>query len=152
MIINNKLNKYELSNAIVFILAGFALIFYIIPDQIDGTGQLPDARTIPYLFSMILIVLSMKWAINVYCKRKEYENRKVYVGVGIGLLFLIMVSFLELFGYIISGVLIISFVAYMINKEKPVRIIIFSIITTLVYYAFFKSTLHIMFPTGMILP
>ena len=143
-----NIDTYELITSLVFLLGGIILFFYIIPNQITGGDEIPNARTFPYIFSILLIYLSFVWAIMALRKSAEHSGERIIKGIGVGSLLLLLAFLLEVGGFFLTGIVTVSTVALMINWKKWIPVLIFSVCVTAVYYVFFWKLLHIAFPTG----
>ena len=143
-------NKYEFTASLIFILLGVILFIYIIPSQISGAGEIPNARTLPYAFAIMLVVISVGWAIESFLNhgKKVHNGVDLIKGAGVGFLLLVLGLLVEVLGFLPAGVVAIICVALMMHPGRLLSLIIFSICVTLLYYVFFWKLLYISFPKG----
>jgi hypothetical protein len=141
-------DKYELTASLVFFLLGVMLLVYIIPDQISGRGDIPNARTLPYTFAVLICILSLLWAAQAFSSDKVHDGVRIIKGFGIGLLLLVLGVLIEVVGYPLAGCVAIVCVALMIHRGRLLYLVIFSVCVTLLYYIFFWKLLYISFPKG----
>ena len=141
-------DKYELTASLVFFLLGLVLFVYIIPDQISGRGDIPNARTLPYTFSVLICILSFLWAMQAFRSDKVHDGTRIIKGFGIGLLLLVLGILIEVLGYPLAGCVAMVCVALMIHRGRLIYLVIFSVCVTLLYYVFFWKLLYISFPKG----
>ena len=147
---NRFVNKYEFTTSLIFILLGLILFIYIIPSQISGAGAIPNARTLPYVFAILLILLSAAWAIEAFLNHdnKVHDGVKLLKGAGVGFLLLVLGMLVEVLGFFAAGFVAIICVALMIHPGRLVFLAIFSVCVTILYYFFFWKLLYISFPKG----
>jgi hypothetical protein len=139
-------DMFELIASLVFILGGVILIIYIIPSQISGKGEIPDARTLPYAFSILMILLSLGWTMEIFKKGSRQSGKNIIKGTWVGCLLLFLASLQELIGYLPAGCVAIGSVCVMIKWGRWVHVLIFSVCVTVLYYVFFWKALSIEFP------
>lgn len=139
-------DMFELIASLVFILGGLILIIYIIPGQISGRGEIPNARTLPYAFSIILILLSLGWTIDIFKKGRRQTDKNIIKGTWVGCLLFFLASLQEIIGYLPAGCVAIVSVSLMIKWGRWIHVLIFSVCVTLLYYVFFWKALTIEFP------
>ena len=147
---NRFVNKYEFTTSLIFILLGLILFIYIIPSQISGAGDIPNARTLPYAFAVLLTLLSVAWAVDSFLNHdnKVHDGVKLLKGAGVGFLLLVLGMLVEVLGFLPAGCVAIICVALMIHPGKVIPLAIFSVCVTVLYYFFFWKLLYISFPKG----
>lgn len=139
-------DMFELIASLVFILGGVILIIYVIPSQISGRGEIPNARTLPYAFSVLMILLSLGWTVEIFKKGGRQSDKNIIKGTWVGCLLFLLASLQELIGYLPAGCVAIVSVSLMIKWGKWVHVLIFSVCVTVLYYFFFWKALSIEFP------
>ncbi len=106
------------------VVAGLIIFFYLIPVQVmDPSPIIPNAKTFPYVLVGAFTLLCCKWVYNSVIskmKHKEYSifPRSLFVGLGIGMVFLFIGYLLGKYGYLVGGVIATSCVIMAIEGER----------------------------------
>jgi hypothetical protein len=100
----------------------------------------------------VLCVLSLMWVVDALRKRGKNDDEITLRGVGVAVQFLILAYLQVWLGFIIGGILTAIAIALLIDEKKWVRVVLFSVGITLVYYVFFQVLLGVQFPAGLLLP
>ena len=148
-VIKQSMSLTELVFAVGSNLLGLLIIFYIIPSQVvvyDSSP--PNARTFPYVISIIYLILSSIWLFNVIMVRQTEEQlidtKSLLIGSFIAILFICFSFLIQTIGYIIGGTLAVVFVIFMINGFRKWGLFAFvGLFLTVVYYLFFTKVMKI---------
>ena len=106
------------------IVFGLVAIFYLIPTQVmDPSPTIPNAKTFPYLIVGAFTLMSCKWFYNSLSSGQKNKThspspRILFVGMGIGIVFLLLGYLMGTSGYLIGGLTATSSVIIAIGGER----------------------------------
>ena len=139
------------------VVVGLIIFFYLIPTQVvDPSPMIPNSKTFPYVLTGAFTLLSCKWLFDVAIKRSNQTKnssfpRSLFVGLGIGMVFLLIGYFLGTFGYIIGGFIATSSVIIAIEGEhRWLMALTTGAAITLAFTLIFGKLLHIELPAGVL--
>jgi hypothetical protein len=139
----------------VSVIFGLIIFFYLIPTQVvDPSPTIPNSKTFPYLLTGAFILLSCKWVFNAVIKSSKqttHSPRSLFVGLGIGMVFLFIGYLLGTLGYIIGGVIATSSVIMAIEGERRwLMALIAGVAITVLFSMIFGKLLQIELPAGVL--
>ncbi|MDD3657086.1 MAG: tripartite tricarboxylate transporter TctB family protein [Atribacterota bacterium] len=116
----------------------------------------------PTIIAICLIVfglgLSISNIINYYKKnqsisniKKEKERVDYFQVLKVILLTIVYIFFIELFGFILTTIIVLGLLMYLFGERKLIDIVIVSIVTTSLFYYFFVRLFNIALPTKIFL-
>lgn len=142
------------------IAALFLMILSVITGQYSiftlklGSMQLPAAGFMPMLASAVLFVASLLWLLGSL--GKDENARPFWEGRGwLNPLLAALVVFAYAFimdkaGYLLSTLLFMVAWQFIIEREKPVKAAVISLVTTVVMWLLFSKLLAVQVPTGIL--
>jgi hypothetical protein len=148
-IIKQRMSLTELIFAVGSNFLGLLIIVYIIPSQVVVYDPSPpNARTFPYVISIIYLILSSIWLFNVIMGRRTEEHlidtKSLLIGSFIAVIFICFSFLMQTIGYIIGGTSAVICVIFMINGFRKWGLFAFvGLFLTLVYYVFFTKVMKI---------
>ena len=138
------------------VVVGFIVFFYLIPTQVeDPSPIIPNAKTFPYVLTAVFTLLSCKWVYNAVINNSKHKThssfpRSLFVGLGIGMVFLFIGYLLGTYGYLIGGVIATSCVIMAIEGERRWFMALSAGAALTVGFALiFGKVLHIELPVGV---
>jgi len=147
----------EIFISAVSVVVGLIIFFYLIPTQVeDPSPIIPNAKTFPYVLTGAFILLNCKWVFNAVIKKSNQKAhssfpRSLFVGLGIGLIFLLIGYLLGTFGYIIGGVIATSSIIMAIEGEhRWLMALSTGVAITVVFALIFGKLLNIELPSGIL--
>lgn len=145
----------EIIMSAVSVVVGLIIFFYLIPTQVvDPSPTIPNSKTFPYVLTGAFILLSCKWVYNAVInssKQTIHSPRNLFVGLGIGMVFLFIGYLLGTFGYIIGGVIATSSVIMAIEGERRwLMALIAGVAITVLFSMIFGKLLQIELPAGVL--
>lgn len=139
------------------LIFGLIIIFYMIPAQVmDPSPIIPNAKTFPYVLAGGFTLLSCKWVFNSLFKKvkdttQPSSPRKLFVGFGIGAIFLFIGFLIGTSGYLIGGAIATTSVIIAIEGEHRWRMSLAAgLAITLTFTMIFGKLLHIELPIGLL--
>ena len=139
------------------VVVGLIIFFYLIPTQVvDPSPTIPNSKTFPYVLTGAFILLSCKWVYNaviINSKQTTHSSspRSLFVGLGIGMVFLFIGYLLGTLGYIIGGVIATSSVIMAIEGERRwLMALIAGVAITVLFSMIFGKLLQIELPAGVL--
>lgn len=146
----------EIVISVISVAFGLIILFYLIPTQIDDPSPIiPNSKTFPYVLASIFTLLSCVWFFNTARIRpsenkQSTSSRKLFVGIGIGLIFVFIGYLLSALGYIIGGVVATSCVVMAIEGERKWRMALGAgVAITATFVVVFGKLLNIELPPGV---
>lgn len=140
----------ELIFAGAFTLLAVVLTFFIVPDQIRATGPMPNERTFPIVFTVVLSILCLMWVVDVLRRKESGDDATTLKGIGLGFILWGVVFLLNVFGYVISSLIAVTGIALLINREKWLWAGVFGVCVSVLFFFFFQHLLDVSFPVGLI--
>lgn len=147
----------EVIMSAVSVVVGLIIFFYLIPTQVvDPSPTIPNSKTFPYVLTGAFILLSCKWVYNAVIKSSKQTThssfpRSLFVGLGIGMVFLFIGYLLGTLGYIIGGVIATSSVIMAIEGERRwLMSLTAGVAITVLFSMIFGKLLQIELPAGFL--
>lgn len=151
--------KSEIILAIgLFLFCVFTYFFLIptIPLGIDTSAEMGffSPRVFPKFIVIIIAGLSITFGVGAFKNRTEdrYNSRENILAFGhAGVVLLAGFAYiflLDWLGYIISTPLVLVFLLWFFGGRSWIKIMLGTILTTIILYIFFGKVLNVMLPTG----
>lgn len=145
----------EIIMSAVSVVFGLIIFFYLIPTQVvDPSPTIPNSKTFPYVLTGAFILLSCKWVYNAVInssKQTTHSPRSLFVGLGIGMVFLFIGYLLGTLGYIIGGVIAtISVITAIEGERRWLMALIAGVAITVLFSMIFGKLLQIELPVGIL--
>jgi hypothetical protein len=154
----------ELITAISILVATLAVIFYVIPSNIDLEQEFELASLSPAFFpnlaAWIIAALACLHIVNTLLQRKKAvtgdaeqewlspsEERSAYKSAFVIVLYFIAMKYV---GFLISTTLVLAALFVLQDIKKPLRVILISILVTVSVFLFFFYVMQVHFPKGAI--
>jgi hypothetical protein len=148
------MGKYERLTGFAFILMGIAVIFYSINVLSIGTTKLPGPGFFPFISGLCVVIFSGVWIFTT--KKIKTEEDKPFWEKGqwvrpllAVLIIMAYAAFMDGLGYILSTLLFIVAWQLFIEGEKWKKILILSVVGTVVMYVLFQYLLSVPLPEGI---
>lgn len=150
-----KLNKNQVYSLCVIV---FALILIYATSQLDSLFSLSERDVGPKFFPNVAAVGMIICAIGKFITERKkstplFDKRGwICVGMIFGLIALYLVA-IWLVGYLIATPIFTALLVIAMKEDrkvKPLTVVLFSIITTMVLYVVFEKIIMVFLPTGII--
>ena len=121
-----------------------------------GTLQNPETGFMSFGASGLLWILSLILFFRTSFKKEEAKIKSPFHGTLWKRVFLVLIALLiytklmPVGGYLISTFLLMTFLLFIIERQKVWWVLSFSLLTTLVTYYVFSKWLNCQFPSGLI--
>ena len=156
--------KRELITAISVLVASLAIIFYVIPNNIDLDQEFELASLSPAFFpnlaAWIIAALACLHIVNTLLEKKKAvpgdgeqewlspsEERSAYKSAFVIVLYFFAMKYV---GFLISTALVLAVLFVLQGIKKPLRVILISILVTVGVFLFFFYVMQVHFPKGAI--
>jgi hypothetical protein len=154
----------ELITAISVLVASLAIIFHVIPNNIDLEQEFELASLSPAFFpnlaAWIIAALACLHIVNTLFQKKKAvtgdgenewlsppEERSAYKSAFVIVLYFFVMKYV---GFLISTALVLAALFVLQGIKKPLRVILISILVTVGVFLFFFYVMQVHFPKGAI--
>ena len=166
--IMSLMRKIPLDTKIGLVIFSFFLFVFlaIIPNQIDLVTETMEIeksspRIYPQISIVIIIFLSILLIINSIRKRKttkesELKSTAIMTSLNIRVLIMMLVSiayiffFVKFLGFLLSSMIVLAFLIRFYGYRSRLITILMTALLPLIFFCFFKVSLHITLPIGNI--
>jgi len=132
-------------------------VFIVIESLRLGIGKLhaPGTAFMAFGASGLLGILSLILFLQSISKKEETQIQPIFAGtlwkkaVLVLIALLIYAEVLPVAGYLISTFFLMSFLFWIVERQKVWRVLILSFLTTLITYYVFSKWLNCQFPEGL---
>jgi putative tricarboxylic transport membrane protein len=146
--------KNERRAGLFFILLGVAVIFYSFNALSLGTVKEPGPGFFPFISGVCVVVFSIVWILGLKKEAAEEDKPFWEKGQWVRPLYAILITcvyagVMDRLGYVLSTLLFIIAWQLFIEGGKWKKIVIISIVGTIVMYILFQYLLSVPLPEGL---
>lgn len=149
----NNMKKWNYAISAIVAILGAVIIYLAAGLPLStGTGD-PGAGFWPAMLGVLLIMLAVILTITTIIKRKDLEkipvilnqaaNHRVYIMMGVIILFLIMMKFL---GFYIAAFVFIPVTMFVMGEKNKKKMLFVSVLTMAAIYIIFELVLKTKMP------
>jgi len=145
---------YDQGSSIFWLL--FSIFVFIESLRLGiGTLQNPETGFMSFGASGLLGILSLILFFRTSFKKEEAEIKSPFYGTLWKRVFFLLIvlllytKFMPVGGYLISTFLLMTFLSFVVERQKVWWVLTFSFLTTLVTYYVFSKWLNCQFPSGL---
>ena len=150
---NKKINPVLLEGAILFVISIVGIVFSIISHYDFNVEWKLSPYLFPLFISIMLCILSISLLLGGFSSIKEEKKSKGDIKTFS--LFLIECTIylliLRYLGFLISTMLLLGAVVHLLGERKWWKIVLISVVTSLIIYFLFGVYLGVMLPKGKLL-
>lgn len=149
-----KLNKNQVFSILLIAFAGFVIYETV---QLQSLFAPASGDVGPRFFPMAAAVCLILCAIGKLVTERKKESKVLFTGEGwkrVGIMFLLLACYLIAMtwvGYIISTLIFTPLLVMAMREDRkirPITLILFSVVTTIVLYVVFQQVIQVSLPAG----